>query len=203
MELSAVFETWHIGDGNYPPLNVGEPVNLSFEIEPEQIALAGLETNPELRHLGQARYQFSGRVLRVYREGSGHPIVVIEAGSFRFYVHSPKAAAFSSGDRISGLGTLLFDHYIWVEFLSRYLNPPDLFYTLRVTKISRYRLPERFISRSSTGGVAYPTRVDLADYALDDISEVNSTGDEDFVSYVLDFSDENLPSQPTPRTFMS
>ena len=33
MDIVAVFQTWHIGDGNYPPLEKEQLVNLSFELE--------------------------------------------------------------------------------------------------------------------------------------------------------------------------
>lgn len=33
LELTAIFESLYIGDGTYPPLHKGMPVNLSFRIE--------------------------------------------------------------------------------------------------------------------------------------------------------------------------
>jgi hypothetical protein len=66
MELFAVFETWHLGDGNYPPLKKGQLVNLSFEVDPEELTLSNGDAFAEFQHLRQARYQFAGTVLRVY-----------------------------------------------------------------------------------------------------------------------------------------
>jgi hypothetical protein len=203
MELFAVFETWHLGDGNYPPLAKGQVVNLSFEIEPDELELVESAARPEFHHLGEARYRFTGSVLRIYGEkNSGARIVVVETERFRFYMHSSKAAAFSRGDVISGGGTLLFDHYLWVEFLSRYPDPPDLFYPLRVADIWRYTLPERFISRSEKGGVAWPTRVESEECGPNDVAEVDAVSNEDFVHYVLQFSDRDIPAEPVARTFL-
>ena len=67
MKLTAIFEEWHLGDGNYPPLNKGQLVNLSFEIQPTKIEITdgGLHTE-EFSHIEEAPYQFCGRVLKVY-----------------------------------------------------------------------------------------------------------------------------------------
>ncbi len=136
-------------------------------------------------------------------ENSPDRIVVVETGLFRFYIHSAKAAAFSVGDPISGRGILLFDHYLWVEFLSRYPDPPDLFYTLRVSDIWRYTLPERFIARSEKGVVAWRTRVELEECGPNDVAKVDAVSSEDFVHYVLQFSDRDIPAEPVGRTFLS
>ncbi|HWS53171.1 MAG TPA: hypothetical protein VN228_03560 [Pyrinomonadaceae bacterium] len=40
MNLTAIFESWHVGDGNYPPLRKGQLVNLSFELEPRGVGEA-------------------------------------------------------------------------------------------------------------------------------------------------------------------
>jgi hypothetical protein len=203
MELSAVFETWHLGDGNYPPLKNGQLVNLSFEVCPDELKLAESSALLEFRHFGEARYEFTGTVLRVYREdGRKIPIVVIETGHFRFYVFSELAATFNPGDVINGRGTLLFDHYIWVESLSSYPDPPDLFYKLRVSGIWLRRLPERFIRRSGRG-VAYPTRVQPEDYEPNDMIKVGAVSNEDLVDYVIQFSDRDIPDEPIVRTFDS
>jgi hypothetical protein len=64
MDLSAVFETWHLGDGNYPPLHKGMFVNLSFELEPDEITSCADGSPSLFRHLGEANYQFTGSVLQ-------------------------------------------------------------------------------------------------------------------------------------------
>ena len=163
MQLTAVFESWHIGDGNYPPLHRGQLVRLSFELEASNLAIAPVAAGARFEHRGNAEYRGVGRVLRVYRGEAS--IAVIEANGFRFYVNGPVAENLAAGASVEFAGTLLLDHYLWVEFLSRYSDPPDLFYNLRVTRILRVSVPERFIARHSrgkalpTGFVARPSRM--------------------------------------------
>jgi hypothetical protein len=66
MRLTAIFENWHIGDGNYPPLHRGQLVNLSFEFEPTTLAKVSSETTKEFIQLGNAEYRFCGSVLNIY-----------------------------------------------------------------------------------------------------------------------------------------
>jgi hypothetical protein len=201
MELFAVFETWHLGDGNYPPPEKGQLVNLSFEVGLDELARAKSNAHPEFIHLGQAQYKFTGVVLRVYGKANDS-IVVLEADQFCFYMNSQLAAKFAIGDVVTGRGTLLYDHYIWVEFLSSYPDPPDLFYKLRVSEIWQFRIPERFITRSERG-ITFPTRVEPNDYNPNDITSVDTVLDESFVNYVVHFSGRDVPQGPIARTFRS
>ncbi len=82
MELFAVFETWHIGDGNYPPLRKGQLVNLSFMVDLSELSVAENAATPEFTHLGHAEYCFTGSVLRIYGKSSD-PIAIVEATGFR------------------------------------------------------------------------------------------------------------------------
>ena len=101
MELFAEFQTWQLG---------GSAAQIGFN------------------HLANAEYQFTGMVLWVYQDGDpSDPIVVVGADQFRFYINSRVIPALRRGDVVSGRGTLVLDHYIWVEFLPRYVDPPDLF----------------------------------------------------------------------------
>ena len=180
-----MFETWHLGDGNYPALKKGQLVNLSFELQPEVVAMAENSAAPEFHHLGQAEYRFTGFVLRVYREADpSEQIVVVEADRFRFYINSPAVLTLQRGDLVSGSGTLALDHYIWVEFLPSYVNAPDLFYTLQVTDICRCRIPERFIVRSGLNSSG-PTRVRPDEYGPGDVTHVDTVSDEEWVNYVV------------------
>jgi hypothetical protein len=199
MELCAVFETWHIGDGNYPPLKKGMLVNLSFEIAPDELARLRQPAAPRFKHLGDGEYTFSGEVLRVYPAGDC-PLIVIDCGECRFYIESRRAQGFAPGDGVHGKGTLVLDHYSWVEYLHRYDDPPELFYTLRVEGIKKVKLPERFIGRSG-GAISYPARVKPPDYAPNSVSEVDAIEDEQFCHYVVLFGDQNLPGAPVARTF--
>src|SRR5580700_5455044 len=115
MKLTAIFEEWHLGDGNYPPLSKGQIVNLSFEIEPNTIAIEddGLHTE-EFTRIEETMYQFCGRVLRVY-DDLGDVIVVVQANRFKFYIDwLSKQPPPSVGNMIRGRGQLLLDHYAWV-----------------------------------------------------------------------------------------
>jgi len=201
MELHAVFETWHIGDGNYPPLKKGQLVNLSFMVDLNELSVVENAATPEFTHLGHAKYRFTGSVLRMYGKPS-NPIAIIEAAGFRFYLNSLRASTLKSGDVVSGRGTLSLDYYIWVEFLSDYADPPDLFYPLQVIDILRCNIPERFIRRSGAK-ISGPCRVGRDDYGPDDITHVDAIEDEMWVNYVLHLSDADIPAEPIPRTFHS
>jgi hypothetical protein len=200
MELWAVFETWHLGDGNYPALEKGMLVNLSFEVEPKELERAPAWTPWRLVSLGGGEYEFAGQVARVYDDG-GVPLAVIDTGEFRFYVSSGMAAGLRAGECARGRGTLALDHYAWVEFLHRYDDPPDLFYTLRVERIVRARTPERFIKRGKRT-LSYPARVAMEECAPEDVSEVDAIHDDGICHYVVLFSDRELPALPVPRTFL-
>ncbi|HSR34515.1 MAG TPA: hypothetical protein VLY63_28430, partial [Anaerolineae bacterium] len=145
MQFSAIFESWLVGDGTYPPLTKGQLVNLSFECETRVLEHARAGTSPRIEHLGLAECAFSALVLRVYRQSGSVPIAVLDAGRFRFYVHGATVAAFSPGDLLQGDGTILLDHYIWVESLDTYPDPPDIFFNLRVSRIRKVQIPARFI----------------------------------------------------------
>lgn len=201
MDLFAVFETWHLGDGNYPALKKGELVNLSFEIEPEELTNAEASSSERFHHGGQAEYEFTGTVLRTYGfDTDPDRVVVVEAGQFRFYISSLLSTGLLVGNKVSGRGTLALDRYVWVEFLSQYPDPPDLFYNLRVAEITRARIPERFITRSGLN-LSYPTRVASEEYGPGDVTEVDSITDEGCCTFYVHFSDENVPAIAIPRTF--
>ncbi len=203
MELFAVFETWHLGDGNYPAPEKGQLVNLSFELSPDELTVAEGSASLRFQHVDQALYEFTGEIIRVYGTAErSDRIVVLETDGFRFYINSDKALHLKCGETVSGKGTLLYDHYIWVEFLSDYPDPPNLFYTLRISQIWRYRIPERFIHRSERV-TSYPTRVNLEEYASSDISVVESVpwGGDGFENYVVQLTDHEIPELPVPHTF--
>lgn|SRR5579864_521497 len=205
MRLTAVFETWHIGDGNYPPLHKGRLVNLSFELEPHSLSKCSIPQN-SLKQIHDAEYKFSGVVMKAYSDPPSGKIVVIEAGNFRFFVHSSKRDEFrfNEGDSVEGGGKLLLDHYIWVEFLSRYPDHPDLFYRLRVTRIRSVKIPESFISRTEKG-MSGPASLTKEEYSAAEIQEIESmeSSGGDWRFYLVDFDSSDLGTAPIPRTFRS
>lgn len=199
MDLTAVFESWHIGDGNYPPLYRGQLVRLSFQLEPARLTVDATGTASCLLHVGNAEYRGTGRVLRRYNH-EGKILAVIEADDLRFYVDGPKAVALEADTAVQFEGTLLLDYYAWVEFLERYADPPDLFYNLMVARIRKVGIPDRFVQRSSRS-VAYPTRVPPEAFGSVEELEtmVGQHFDQEF--YIIDFSDANLAGIEVPRTF--
>jgi hypothetical protein len=92
-----------------------------------------LTSEPILVNDGGAQYRFVGQVLRVYNDDPSDAITVIEVAGFRFYIN--RSFGFRAGEWVQGGGKLLLDHYIWVEFLDKYKDAPDLFYQLRVKRI--------------------------------------------------------------------
>ncbi len=204
MQLTAVFESWHIGDGNYPPLNVGKKVNLSFEMETERLELAKVGQQETLTHLGNAEYQFCGEILRIYdTEGSQH-LIVIKALDFCFYLESADLTdiPLKTGTRVFGQGTLLLDYYIWVEFLKNYPNPPNLFYNLKVTRIRKVNTPEKYIDRGEKG-TSYPTRLSPKDYTDADVEEIETMEGQPFTTefYLVDFDSKGVEKEKIRRTF--
>jgi len=149
---------------------------------------------------GGAQYRFVGIVLRVYNDDGSDAITVIEIAGFRFYIN--RSFGCRVGDWVQGSGKLLLDHYIWVEFLDKYKDPPDLFYQLRVERIHTVKIPEPFIKRHS-GGKSLPCSLTLSDYDTSDLREIETmegqASDEEF--YLLDLADEGL-ADPVPRTFI-
>jgi hypothetical protein len=203
MQLTAIFESWHIGDGNYPPLRRGMDVNLSFQIEAQTIGEAVSPHEPlALEHSGNAEYRFVADVIRNYPRGDWGAIAVLTTGEFRFYIESREVRNLTIGTRVRGTGTLLLDYYVWVEFLRDYADPPELFYDLRVTRITKVRIPERFVARYEKGK-SLPTRVGPADLQPDDYEELETMEgqkfDEEF--YLVDF--ESVEGGAIARTFRS
>jgi len=139
-----------LGDGNYPALHKGQLVNLSFEFQPDSLRRSSSPKPGKFEQVKDAGYQFVGTILRVYDDPPRGKLIVIQAGDFRFYIDSfpRETPPFREGDGCEGYGRLLFDYYIWVEFLSEYPNPPDLFFPLRVARIRSVEIPDEFISRT-------------------------------------------------------
>jgi hypothetical protein len=101
---------------------------------------------------------------------------------------------------ISGRGTLTLDHYLWAEFGHEYdLDPPDLFYTLRVTRITEVEIPERHIARTENGYSA-PTWLPPAE--IHNSREVESMAEQkwDVGFYVVEYDDRDLGKQAVSRT---
>jgi hypothetical protein len=206
LQLTAIFETWHIPDGNYPPLRTGQLVNLSFEFMPLSLSKCSWlkKSKSQFVQVKDAEYRFAGRVLNVYRDSPKNQIVVVQAGDFRFYIYrSPKYhPVLKKGDRCEGVGRLVLDHYIWVEYLAEYKDPPDLFYRLKVSRIRRVRIPDSLIHRTAKGQSG-PTSLRADDYSDSDVQDVQSMdGPDDGWSFdLVTFDDSDVGDEKIPRTF--
>jgi hypothetical protein len=179
MQLTVVFEHWHLGDGNYPAFALGDLARLSFELDSVTIAPAASDSLPSLTHIRDAEYECVARVLRTYPDGIDSHFAVFEADWLRFYSSSMGVAALKDGDTVALRGTFALDHYMWVEFLDRYPDPPDLFYGVRVMRIRRVRIPESFIHRGEKV-VSHPTSLGPPQYdanTLVDVEEVEEPDD--------------------------
>jgi hypothetical protein len=200
VDLTAIFETWTIGDRTYPQLRTGMHVNLSFEMLMDRLAETEPSTPQKFEHLGRAEYDCVGTIIRNYSQGTQH-VVVAQADGFRFYTVSTKAEDLTSGRRFRARGRLVLDHYIWVEYLSSYADPPDLFYQLRVDRINRVTVPESFVKRGNRS-LSAPTSLRSSEYSQAAISQVNVIEDDSFTFYLVDFTDRDVPAIEIPRTYL-
>jgi hypothetical protein len=199
--LSALFESWHVPDGNYPPLTKGDLVNLSFEVQ--QVEFHRVDHEPcRFENSDDGTCSFVAEVVRHYPSGDGPSIAVMDAGIFRFYVHGKGVEGLREHDRVAGNGELALDHYLWVEFLDQYANPPDIFYTLRVSRIRKIRIPERFVQRHD-GGKALPTSVKPGEYLPEDVTELDTMAGQDFDEefYIIEFDSAGLENECVAHTF--
>jgi len=196
--ICVTFEEWHLGDGNYPPLHRGQKVNFSFYIS---------LTNKQILENGEcyfkqnrySDYSFCGKVIRTYQSVDDGQIIIVDTGNFKFYIEDSKFSV-NIGQFISGQGVLLIDYYIWVEYLSSYDNPPDLFYNFIVENISKVKIPEKFIYRHDKG-YSSPTSLAPSDYSETDLIEIEDMrNDKSETSFYL----LNLKTidQKIAKTFM-
>lgn len=137
MSLNAIFECWTVEDGSYPPLSVGDKVNLSFELKVGHIT-AG-QDRPSFAHLSRADYSFCG-VVRAYYDDP-EPTIAIDAGGVRFFCEGDKVMGLSPGTYVRGEGTLYVDYYGWVEYLTDRAGAPDLFGNFVVARIAVPEIP--------------------------------------------------------------
>ena len=190
-DLCVTFEEWYLGDGTYPPLHCGEKVNLSFYISTNDLKISDKQEF-HLKQIKDSNYSFIGQVIRNYKKNEVQ-LIIVDTGSLKFYIEIPKETlSLNVGQFIFGTGPLLIDYYAWVENLSNYENPPDLFYNFSVDKIRKVRIPEKFISRNGEA-MSYPSSLSPSDYSANDIVEIEDMrGDKGNTSfYLLDLKNLN------------
>lgn len=197
--LTAIFESWLVPDGNYPPLKRDQLVRLAFELEPHSFRVVQ-EQSAAFTQAGDGECYASGRILGVFGDKPG--LLACEAGGMRFYIHgsSLQRPAPRVGASFEARGTLLVDHFSWTESAGRRRGAPDIFQFLRISRIRQVRVPESRISRSAHGN-SFPTRVPPNEFGgvveLD--SMVNQPFDEEF--YVVDFVPVPNGTPSIPLTF--
>jgi hypothetical protein len=137
--------------------------------------------------------------------GAENPIklVIIDINGFRFYIEYCQIQDCTVGDIVTGQGQLSLDHYAWVENLEKYQDPPDLFYTLKITEIKQVKIPENFITRDEDG-VSCPTWLSSEKYTDDDMKSIENMFEnhDDYVFYILDFDSEGVENETISRTFL-
>ena len=204
MNLTAVFEHWHLGDGNYRAFAVGDEVRLSFELDLNHIEPAPKGAPESFERVRDADYAATARVIRSYALNVESTFPVFEAAGFRFYSPSARASGLVAGRMVRLRGRLALDHYQWVEFLERYPDPPDLFYNLRVARIRRIAIPAHFVRRSERG-VVYPTSVRPKDYHEDSYRDVQrvAEGEGGPAFSLIDFEALPAGAGPARPTFFS
>ena len=193
MKLTAVFEHWHLGDGNYYAFAVGDAVRLSFEFDIDHMELALPDAPVSVEQIRDAEYAVTARVIRRYADGIDSPFPVLDAGTLRFYVPSRLASELLPNSVVHLRGTFALDHYLWVEFLDRYADAPNLFYDVRVVRIRRVAIPESFIHKTERS-MSFPTSLRPEDYSSDgyeDVAKVEKRSDGPSFS-LIDF--ETLPA---------
>ncbi len=195
MIRTAIFESWLLGDGTYPPLHVGQEVNLSFELKPREAAEASPSEPLFLREEGAAQYEFCAEV--VWKQDEDEAIAVVSAGNCSFFVEGLSAQTLHVGMRVRGVGTVLVDYYIWVENVDGYPGAPDLFRSFHVISIQLATIPERFIRRGKTT-VSAPSWVDPHQVQLTQIEQMTEDSIGSF--FILELSE--IETQ-VARTFIA
>jgi hypothetical protein len=203
MNLTVVFEHWHLGDGNYPAFAIGDEARLSFELDVTTAETVEAELAERVDQVRDAEYEIVGRVIRHYPDGVSSTFPVLEADWLRFYCPASSIAGLAVGTKVRMRGRLALDHYQWVEFLERYPDAPDLFYGVRVSRVRQVEIPERFVHRSARS-VSHPTAAGPDEYEAAAVRDVPAVS-EDSVGpafSLLDLTILPAGAGPTHPTFI-
>lgn len=173
MPLTAIFEEWYLGDGIYPQLRRGQFVKLAFELEPQRVEFSSGAAQPYFERLADAEYRFRGTVLVAEGFPPRRLPPIVEVTTRRFALANPWELHIPAGALLEGDGTLKLDTDGWALALrdGRHGDPLDLFLALRLERIRRVTVPERFVSRNSNG-VGGPTYVSAHEYAAGDVDDI-------------------------------
>lgn len=197
--LCVTFEEWYIGDGTYPPLKKRQNVNLAFYIQPFNKTIT-TKTEYFFRQLKNAEYEFSGQIIRDFKD-TDIRLIVIDTKQFLFYIELADLKTKTlEGQFIIGKGQLLIDYYIWSEYFCNYENVPNLFYNFEINNIRKVQIPEKFVHRHEKGFSA-PTSLSTDDYDENDTIEIEDMNDNksDISFFLLDLKPIN---EKIERTFI-
>jgi len=194
LSICSTFEEWYIEDGNYPPLNKGDKVNLSFYMQIKNIEIIEDEIY-NFNKIKYSEYKFSGKVIYNYDN-----IIIIDTNNFMFYIENKKKLGIPLNSFVKGSGKLLVDYYVWVgNYGKRDENPPDIFYNFKIDKILEINILENYIQETKNG-FRLPCSL-TSDYFNDtDIEKVDKMDiEKGFCFYLLELTEIN---EQIKRTYL-
>ncbi len=188
MEITAVFQSWTVGDGTLSPLSKNEATVISLALYPDIFSAVDDARPEKLGCLGGSDYEFCGRVRYVIDQR----IMLVDAGGWLFSIEPVGAgrSVVAVGSRVSGVGTMVVDENWWPENV-RAKYPNELFHHVTVTRIRKVNTPEQFLSRDQSGKVtSAPGWVKHTDYAFENVAELETMEGQPFREefYLVDFS---------------
>jgi hypothetical protein len=140
--LYTTFETWLVEDGNYPYLKKGDKINISFQILSNDFEIVNKKMY-NFKQIKYSEYDFYGKIIYKYSKPDHHSsIIIIDTSDFMFYMEIDKNIKVSVGKYIKGKGQLLFDYYIWTEFLNNHKKAPDIFYNLIIQEMYKIKISD-------------------------------------------------------------
>jgi hypothetical protein len=136
MTFTVRFEQWFLDDGLYPPLSVGERINVAIQLMPrvcEADPLAKVEWQPD----PSGTCAFSGKVIAVVRGEPTECVAAINVGPLAFYIEGTGICRWDAGTTVSGQGTLILDYGAWNDAAIRMSGAPDLYRTMIIVGLRR------------------------------------------------------------------
>jgi len=162
-QITAVFEDWHLPDGNYPAFKVGDRYRFSFEFAVDRAETVAAATAHSLTQIREAEYDVVGQIVRQYAEPDSLPFAVVAVADFSFYTTDPAITSLPVGTSVHIQGQFALDHYLWVEYRRTYTDSPELLVAAELVGIRRVKIPEQFIVRDSRS-LSMPTSIRSADF---------------------------------------
>jgi hypothetical protein len=169
----------------------GEKINVSFNISSKDFEIVNKEMY-KFKQIKYSEYDFYGKIIYKYSKSDHHSsIIVIDTLDFMFYMEINKKIKASVGKYIKGKGQLLFDYYIWTEFLNNYKKAPDIFHNLIIQKMYEIKIPNKYkkyyISNFSEKQISYPYSLPNDEIIESDIKEIENmtVSTDEAIFYIL------------------